>query len=115
MALSKAWSATSPSPLSSDSIHDVTQQFNVRLLNGAHKLKLATEGITTVSWDVLSRQFLDQYIARLSGDSPMPQLDHASTTVADRHYIEPNDDQFDEALHWLGKHLGIDLPCQTAS
>ena len=41
---------------------------------GKTLLNLSNDGVTTVSWDVLSREFLDQYIARLSVRSPMPQL-----------------------------------------
>jgi hypothetical protein len=73
---------------------------------GKTLLKLATEGITTVSWDVLSRQFLDQYIARLSGDSPMPQLDQPGRiTVMERvvaKYRTGNID-YDEAIELVGQ------------
>jgi integrase len=32
-------------------------------------------------------------------------LGHAPSTVADRHYIKPNENQFDDALRWLGGQL----------
>jgi hypothetical protein len=41
---------------------------------GKTLLKLSVDGMTTVRWDALSKEFLDQYITRLSVDSPMPQL-----------------------------------------
>ena len=52
---------------------------------GKTLLKLSADGTTTVPWNVLSKEFLDQYIARLSIESPMPQLDHPGRiTVMER-------------------------------
>jgi integrase len=33
-------------------------------------------------------------------------LGHAPRSVADRHYVRPSQDQFDEAVMWLGRKLG---------
>lgn len=52
---------------------------------GKTLLKLSSNGLTTVPWDLLSKEFLDQYIHRLGVDNPMPQLDHPNRiTVMER-------------------------------
>jgi integrase len=35
-------------------------------------------------------------------------LGHAPRNVADKHYVQPSKKQFDNAIRWLGKKLGID-------
>ena len=34
-------------------------------------------------------------------------LCHAAATVADKHYIKPSQEQFDEAVKWLGKQFAV--------
>jgi hypothetical protein len=34
-------------------------------------------------------------------------LGHAPRSIADRHYVQPSKEQFDKAVLWLGKVLGI--------
>ncbi len=48
-------------------------------------LEFARSGQSTVSWEQLSKAFLDQYIARLSVESPMPQMSYEGRlTVMER-------------------------------
>jgi integrase len=35
-------------------------------------------------------------------------LGHAPRSVADRHYVQPSREQFDNAIRWLGKQFGIE-------
>ncbi len=48
-------------------------QATYKIALGKTLLSLANSGHTTVSWEVLSREFFLQYQQRLSQDSPMPQ------------------------------------------
>ena len=52
---------------------------------GKTLLGFAQSGRSHVAWDQLSRAFLDQYIVRLSVETPMPQLDfQGRLTVMER-------------------------------
>ncbi len=35
-------------------------------------------------------------------------LGHAPATIADRHYVVPSQEQFDRAIRWLGRQIGLD-------
>ena len=37
-------------------------------------------------------------------------LGHAPTTMADKHYVAPSQDQFDEAVAWLGTQILVSTP-----
>jgi hypothetical protein len=79
---------------------------------GKTLLNLSAEGITTVPWEVLSRQFLDQYIARLSVESPMPQLDQPGrVTVMERVVAKCRSGNigYDEAIEMVGRHAFDDV------
>jgi hypothetical protein len=79
---------------------------------GKTLLKLSAEGTTTVPWEVLSRQFLDQYIARLSVESPMPQLDHPGrVTVMERVVAKCRSGNigYDQAIEMVGRHAFDDV------
>src|SRR5262245_3967456 len=73
---------------------------------GKSLLNLSAIGTTTVPWEMLSRQFLDQYIARLSVDSPLPQLDNPGrVTVMERVVAKYRTGKisYDEAVELVGR------------
>ena len=79
---------------------------------GKTLLKLSADGITTVPWNVLSKEFLDQYIARLSVDSPMPQLDQPGRiTVMERVVAKyrSGNIEYDEAIELVGQEAFDDV------
>jgi hypothetical protein len=73
---------------------------------GKTLLKLSADGMTTVPWEELSKEFLDQYITRLSVDSPMPQLeDPKKQTKMERIVAKyrSGNIEYDEAIRLVGK------------
>ncbi len=79
---------------------------------GKTLLKLSADGITTVPWSVLAKEFLDQYIARLSVDSPMPQLDQPGRiTVMERVVAKyrSGNIEYDEAIELVGQKAFDDV------
>lgn len=94
--------ARSPKSVTNPVMSNTTNQFSARdhwkslvlygLNTATYKIALgktllgfAQSAQSHVAWDQLSRAFLDQYIARLSVESPMPQLDfQGRLTVMER-------------------------------
>ncbi|QDU62384.1 hypothetical protein Pan216_32510 [Planctomycetes bacterium Pan216] len=37
-------------------------------------------------------------------------LGHSPRSIKERHYVQPSQEKFDEAIAWLGERLGIDQP-----
>jgi integrase len=54
----------------------------------------------TSSSMIASHDFHAKYVQHFLG--------HAPATVADKHYVVPSQEQFDKAIRWLGRQLGLD-------
>lgn len=79
---------------------------------GKTLLKLSADGVTTVRWDALAKEFLDQYIDRLSIESPMPQLDQSDRiTVMERFVAKYRSGaiDYDEAIVMVGQNAFDDV------
>jgi hypothetical protein len=79
---------------------------------GKTLLKLSADGMTTVPWDALSKEFLDQYIARLGVDSPMPQLDHPTRITKMERIVAKccsGNIDYDEAIQLVGQNAFNDV------
>ena len=42
-------------------------------------------------------------------------LGHAPTTIADRHYVVPSQEQFDHAVRWLGQQISVEKASSASS
>ena len=75
-------------------------------------LNSSKEGLSTLSWDELSRRFLEEYLSRLSGGSPMPQLEtEGRLTVMERVVSKHQEGllTLDQAIHCVGKDAFNDV------
>ena len=66
-----------------------------RLILAKWKQKVADQASSMIA----SHDFHAKYVQHFPG--------HAPATVADKHYVVPSQEQFDKAIHWLGRQLGL--------
>ena len=79
---------------------------------GKTLINFAKNKTNTVSWEELSKEFLNQYLLRLNQDNPMPQLSNPKRrTVMEKIILQLNDNQIttNEAIKQVGDNAFEDV------